>query len=196
MKFLDCFCGLGGVSEGFAKEGFECLGIEINPKIAKKYPYDVVIADVRTLNGENFRGFDVIWGSPPCRDFSTMTQANKGYVNREPPNPQKGLTLINCFLRFVEDAQPKIWLMENVSNLEKHFNLKPILRFLVSIRGYRTLWGNLNFRGLMNDFHFNINMEYDYTKYQYSMRSALRSKIPFAWSQAFAKACKEKLLES
>jgi len=85
MRFLDCFCGLGGASEGFAREGFECVGIEINPEIAKLYPYDCIVADIRTLDGTRFEGFDVIWGSPPCRDFTQLPDhhvTKKGIVKR------------------------------------------------------------------------------------------------------------------
>jgi len=195
MNLLDVFQGMAGVTEGFFKEGFECVGVEINPKIArygKKFG-DVIVADMRTLDGKNFRGFDVIWGSPPCRDFSTQTQANKGYKNRKPPNPIEGLKLIECFRKFVDDAQPRIWLMENVSNLEHYWKEKSILRFYTSRRGNRTLWGNINFP-MMQDIRPQRNMEFDYVHLNYHMRSAMRSKIPLPLSVAFAKACKEVLL--
>jgi len=95
------------------------LGIEINRRIAKKYPFDVIVADMRTLNGENFKGFDVIWGSPPCRDFSFLA---KWYGKRWkiPPDPQRGLKLVNYFLKFVEDAQPAIWVLENTFMLKNY----------------------------------------------------------------------------
>jgi len=56
MKALDLFCGLGGWSDGLAMEGFEVLGVEIEPKITKLYKHDVICADVRTLDGELFKG--------------------------------------------------------------------------------------------------------------------------------------------
>lgn len=194
FSMLDCFCGLGGSSDGFDREGFECIGIEIDPKIAKLYPYKVIVADMRDLKGEDFTGYDVIWGSPPCRDFSTMTQANKGYSNRTPPNPKEGMKLIQIFERFVKDAQPKIWLMENVRRLELFYHRKSILHFYISRQGKRSLWGNITFP-MMPDLRFKRNMEFDYVKLSYRMRSAARARIPLACSLAFAKVCKTKLLE-
>jgi len=179
---LDCFCGMGGVSDGFALEGFDVIGIDIvNAPKMLGYKYRFIQADILTLKGEDFRGYDVIWGSPPCRDFSTATQANKGYANRKPPNPFEGLKLINAFERFVEDAKPKIWLMENVTHLEHFYPKKPILRFFVSRKGRRTLWGNITFP-MMNDIRLKRNMEFDYRNLSYFQRSAARSKIPLACS--------------
>jgi len=118
MKFLDCFCGLGGVSDGFAAEGFEVLGIEYNKEVAKEYPYDCIVADVRTLNGEMFKGFDVIWGSPPCRDFSQIGLLY-GKRWKNPPNPENGIKTIKCFLKDMVFFTQKnglrkfIWQVEN-----------------------------------------------------------------------------------
>jgi len=195
LKMLDCFCGLGGVSDGFALEGFDVLGIDIEDMLSKGYKHSFLRADIRDLKGEDFRGYDVIWGSPPCRDFSTQTQANKGYPNRKPPIPQEGLKLIHAFKNFVNEAQPRIWLMENVTQLEVFYKEKPIMRFLMSKRGKRTIWGNLNFP-LQYDIRPQRNLEFDYVKLSYKMRSAARAKIPLPCSRAFAKACKEKLLET
>lgn len=183
MKVLDLFCGLGGWSDGFASEGFEVLGVEIEPKIARLYKHPIIVADVRTLNGEVFKGFDVIVGSPPCRDFSTQTQANKGYPAREGPKPERGLEIIKQFLKFVEDAKPTFWAMENVYRLEKFFDLKPIWRFYISRRGKRSLWGNVPLPSLMPDFRSSVNMEFAFVKLSYRMRSAQRARIPFANNQ-------------
>jgi len=196
FTLLDCFCGMGGVSDGFALEGFDVTGIDIvdAPKMLG-YKHRFIQADMMTLHGEDFRGYDVIWYSPPCIDFSIQSQVNKGYADRQPPNPERGLKIIEAVYRFTKNAQPKIWLMENVSRLEKFWNDKPILRFYTSRNGRRTLWGNLRFP-IMFDIRPQRNMEYDYVKLSYRLRSAARAKIPLACSCAFAKACEEKLLET
>ena len=66
MRALDLFCGFGGWSDGLVLEGFEVLGVEIEPEIAELYKHPVIVDDVRNLDPEDFRGYDVIVGSPPC----------------------------------------------------------------------------------------------------------------------------------
>lgn len=195
LKALDLFCGLGGWSDGLALEGFDVLGVEIEPKIAKLYKHKVIVADVRTLDGANFKGYDLIVGSPPCRDFSTMTQANKGYPNRKPPNPEEGLKLIHSFLNFVERAKPTFWAMENVQRMELFYKEKPLWRFYISKRGKRSLWGDVPLAFLMPDYRSKRDMEFGFLKLNYRMRSASRARIPLPIAQALAKACKEKLLD-
>jgi len=184
MTVVDIFCGQGGWSEGFHANGFECVGVDI---VDVGYPYELILQDVRTLDGKRFKGFDVIIGSPPCRDFSMATQANKGYPSRTPPDPQKGLDLIYHFDRIIREAQPTFWAMENVSRLEKYYDRKPIWRFYISVRGRRSLWGNLQL-GMMPDTRFTRNLEWDYVKFGYRERSILRAKIPFAIADTVAKA--------
>jgi len=187
-KCLDLFCGLGGWSEGFALEGFEVLGIEIEPKIAKLYPYDVIVQDVKTLNGELFKDYDVIVGSPPCRDFSITTYF--GWKKwKDPPNPLRGLELVAHFLRIVKEAKPKIWLMENVPRLEK-FMLEPkpkVRNAKLSGTMKRSFWGDFPLFLIPQAKKELIN------KTKGSYRKWLRAKIPLPISRSFAKVCKNKL---
>jgi len=184
MRALDLFCGRGGWSEGFNANGFECVGIDI---MDVGYPYHLILQDVKTLDGKMFKDFDVIIGSPPCRDFSVATHANKSIPNRIPPDPQKGLELIHHFERIVREARPTFWAMENVRRLEKFYDRKPIWHFYVSVRGKRSLWGNLQLP-MLPDMRFTRNMEWDYCKFSYKERSILRAKIPFEIADIVAKA--------
>lgn len=141
MKALDLFCGLGGWSDGLVMEGFEVLGVEINREIARAYKHDVIVADVRTLNGELFKGFDLIVGSPPCRDFSVATAFGWKYWKRK-PDIKDGLSMVHAFLRIVEHAQPRFWLMENVPRLQKFLNVKPQAIVQVDTYKKRAFWGS------------------------------------------------------
>lgn len=212
LKMLDCFCGMGGVSDGFALEGYDVTGIDIvdAPKMLG-YKHRFIQADMLTLKGEDFRGYDVVWGSPPCRDFSLYARIYGKTWKKNPVNPEKGLELVNCFLKFVENANPQFWIMENVFGLKKYFNTKS--RFTTNLRCgsqvkqknqqmVRSFWGNFpNF--LLPKENSNIIMG-DYTRKSSRLKgynrkqltsSVVRAKIPLACSQAFARACKEKLLE-
>jgi len=207
MKFLDCFCGLGGVSDGFHREGFECTGIEIDPKIAKLYPYKVIVADMRDLKGEDFKGYDVIWGSPPCRDFSQMAHVGYGskrkgskgkWAWKVPPNPEQGLKLVTSFLQFVEQAKPTIWIMENVPGLIKHLEMKPNCVTKITPTKKRVFWGNYPafLMPLQHAKNVSKNVKGRVHCIQGKFRKWKRAKIPLACSLAFARACKTQLMES
>jgi len=118
-----------------------------------------------------------------------MTQANKGYPNRKPPNPSEGLKLIETFMGFVEEANPSFWAMENVQRLEQFYDKKPIWHFYISKRGKRSLWGNIPLP-MMNDYRSNRNMEFDFTKLSYRIRSASRARIPLPIARALGRAIK------
>lgn len=141
MKALDLYCGLGGWSDGLAIEGFEVLGVEIEPHIADLYKHPVIVGDVRDLVGRDFKGYDLIVGSPPCRDFTRLP--DKGHTPwKHPKDPENGLSMVNAFLQIVEEAEPKFWLMENVPGLSNHLDLKPRCKARLSKGMYRLFWGN------------------------------------------------------
>lgn len=71
---IDLYCGLGGWSEGLLAEGWRCVGfdIEAHDYGTGGYPGQLVIQDVLTLHGSQFKTADLIVCSPPCQEFSYM----------------------------------------------------------------------------------------------------------------------------
>jgi len=190
MKVLDLFCGLGGWSDGFASEGYEVLGIEIEPKIAKLYKHPVIVADVRTLNGEMFKGFDMIVGSPPCRDFSQLRFLDFRWKRKADPN--YGLQFVNAFLRIIDEAKPNFWLMENVPNLANYLDIKPVQKSRLGKTMIRCFWGKYpQFLIPMSNKHTVRGRKHLTYKGLDHLESWLNAKIPFPVATALAKACKD-----
>lgn len=71
---IDLFCGLGGWSKGFLSEGWEAVGFDIERHQygEKRYPAQLVLQDVLTLHGRQFRDAAAIVASPPCQRYSYM----------------------------------------------------------------------------------------------------------------------------
>jgi len=69
---IDLFSGLGGFTEGFLAEGFDCVGFDIERHVygEARYPAQLVIQDVLTLHGSQFRDAALIVASPPCQAYS------------------------------------------------------------------------------------------------------------------------------
>ena len=195
MKALDLFCGKGGWSEGFAKEGFECIGIDI---INVGYPYKLLLQDVRTLNPLEFRDFDVIVGSPPCRDFSLFAKRFGSTWKKNPPNPHNGLKLVYAFINFVDVAKPKYWIMENVPGLCEYLPLKPrITKCLGSPEKQqmrRCFWGNFPNCFLPSDYSMKVKRLRKEVPRNYEIgvetNQAERAKIPVCFSKTIAHAIK------
>src|SRR6266699_5717223 len=139
MKVLDLFRGRGGWSKPFIEDGDEVWGIDI-----KDFVHDgrTLVGDIREFDGYGFHDMDYIVGSPPCTEFSQAKEFGK-YGKRGKRDLEKGFGLLAEFYRFIEEAKPKLWAMENVSMLERWWGERPIWRFKISRGGRRSLWGNL-----------------------------------------------------
>ena len=71
---IDLFCGLGGWSEGLLAEGYDVVGFDIERHEygAHRYPGQLVVQDVLTLHGRQFKDAALIVASPPCQEYSYM----------------------------------------------------------------------------------------------------------------------------
>lgn len=70
----DLFCGLGGWSEGALAAGYEVVGFDIERHTAngKSYPAQLVLQDVLTIHGSQFRNAALLVASPPCQNYSYL----------------------------------------------------------------------------------------------------------------------------
>lgn len=71
---IDLFAGLGGWAGGLLATGWRVIGFDIERHQYgdKKYPAEMVVQDVLTLHGSQFRDADLIVASPPCQRYSYM----------------------------------------------------------------------------------------------------------------------------
>jgi C-5 cytosine-specific DNA methylase len=85
---VDLFCGLGGWAEGFLSEGYRCIGFDIERHDygTGTYPSELVIQDVLTLHGSQFRNATVIVASPPCQAYSYRAMPWKRAKALPPPS--------------------------------------------------------------------------------------------------------------
>ena len=69
---IDLFCGLGGWSDGLLAAGYNVIGfdIECHAYGEHRYPAQLVLQDVLTLHGSQFRDAALIVASPPCQAYS------------------------------------------------------------------------------------------------------------------------------
>ena len=85
---IDLFCGLGGWTEGLLAEGYDVIGFDIERHHYgdAKYPAQLVIQDVLTLHGSQFKGADLIVASPPCQAYSYRAMPWKRAKALPPPD--------------------------------------------------------------------------------------------------------------
>jgi DNA (cytosine-5)-methyltransferase 1 len=140
MKSIDLFCGVGGLSLGLEKSGFEnILGVEKNEEIAegfkKNFPKaKCLVGDITKLKHDSYleiigeQHIDLIVGGPPCQGFS---QKGKRLSLEDERN-----FLFKYFLDLVKKIKPSAFIIENVPNLlstSNGFFYKEILSVLESM---------------------------------------------------------------
>src|SRR3990167_6692140 len=85
---IDLFCGLGGWTEGILAEGFEVVGFDIERHQygEVRYPAQLVIQDVLTIHGAQFKDAALIIASPPCQAYSYRAMPWKKAKALGPPD--------------------------------------------------------------------------------------------------------------
>jgi hypothetical protein len=72
---IDLFCGLGGWTDGLLAEDYYVIGFDIERHDygdGARYPAQLVLQDVHTIHGKQFKDAALIVASPPCQEYSYM----------------------------------------------------------------------------------------------------------------------------
>jgi hypothetical protein len=85
---IDLYCGLGGWSDGLLAEGYDVIGFDIEQHVYGEhhYPAQLVLQDVRTLHGRQFKNAALIVASPPCQGYSYRAMPWKRAKALPPPS--------------------------------------------------------------------------------------------------------------
>lgn len=153
-KYIDLFCGAGGLSLGFDKAGFKnVFAVEFNPDFAKTYAenfktHKLIVEDIKNITNTNIDDLlageevDVIIGGPPCQGFSIAGNIGRTFIEDDRNK------LFKEFVRFVAHVKPKIFVMENVAAMATHLKGKTIAEIVKEFEnagvGYKVKWEVLN----------------------------------------------------
>ncbi len=85
---IDLFCGLGGWTEGLLAEGYYVVGFDNTQHVygEHRYPAQLVLQDVLTLHGRQFKDASLIVASPPCQAYSWRAMPWKAARSAPPPD--------------------------------------------------------------------------------------------------------------
>ena len=103
-RLLDLFCCAGGAGMGYARAGFDVVGVDINPQ--PRYPFEFYQGDALDFLREHGKEFDAIHSSPPCQHYSVASKAHNGNAGAHP-----GLVPV---VRNILQAIGRPWIIENV----------------------------------------------------------------------------------
>jgi DNA (cytosine-5)-methyltransferase 1 len=135
---LDLFAGCGGLALGFEAKGFATHGFEQDANSSQTYRANLHGGcDTVTLTPHfAFPPADVVMGGPPCQPFSV------GGGQRGLHDARDGFP---TFIQAIAQAQPDIWLFENVRGLmyRNRWYLDEIVDSLRQL-GYLVEWKLLN----------------------------------------------------
>jgi hypothetical protein len=175
---VELFCGLGGWTEGFLAEGYDAIGFDIERHVYgdQKYPAQLVLQDVLTLHGSQFRNAACIVASPPCEEF---TRHMLPWTKRKNP-PPPSLALIDASFRIAKEASVPL-VMENVREAQRYIGTAN------AHYGSRYLWGDVP---AILPF-----AERSFKEHLSSSARALRAKIPFELARHIAVCYKPEPLE-
>lgn len=117
-KVADLFCGVGGLSLGFEKAGYDVelaidnwqLALDVYSTNFKHENMSYDLSDVKGVTKIlKERGVNVIIGGPPCQDFSHAGKRQEG----------ERADLTASFANIVKNIKPAFFVMENVERTQK-----------------------------------------------------------------------------
>lgn len=144
IRFIDLFCGIGGMRLAFEKAGCQCVfssDWDVHAQQTYRTNFgDLPFGDIRKIESSEIPDHEILTAGFPCQPFSISGVSKKNSLGRE--HGFKDVTQGTLFFevaRIIRDKRPEAFLLENVKNLKSHDGgrtFKVILATLEKELGY------------------------------------------------------------
>lgn len=142
VRFIDLFCGIGGIRMGMAAQGFECVfSCDINVECQRTYKenfHEEPQGDITQIDEKLIPDHEILCAGFPCQPFS-ISGKQKGFEDT------RG-TLFFDICRILDAKKPSVVFLENVKHLVHHNGGKTLQTIIEKLEalGYETNWDILN----------------------------------------------------
>lgn len=201
---IDLYCGLGGWAEGFLSEGYDVIGFDIERHDygTGGYPGRLVLQDILTLHGSQFKNATCIVASPPCQAYSYRAMPWKRAKALPPPSNE----LFDACFRIQREACEAAgryipMVVENVRGAQAFVGRAPWHHGSYYVWGDVPAlmpWGFHKPKRVFADMKAGVRREYPDCNSREGSKSNKRkmlaaecAKIPFPLSQHIARVFKE-----
>lgn len=161
-RVISLYTGIGGIDLGFEKAGFQtAVAVELDraccAALRANRPWEIIEDNIHRVSSETILeraglrpgDADVLIGGPPCQPFSKSGYWAAGDARRL-DDPRA--STLSAYLRVLRDAQPRVFMLENVPGLGfkgKAEGLEQVLAGVASINAecgtnYRPQWYVIN----------------------------------------------------
>lgn len=143
FTFIDLFAGIGGIRQGFEKNGGCCVFSSEIDKFAKLTYFSnfgvVPFGDITTIDADIIPNHDVLCAGFPCQPFSSIGK-REGFEH-----PTQG-TMFHEVVRVLERKKPSVVFLENVPGIINHEDGETLDIILKTLRklGYKVDYKVLN----------------------------------------------------
>ena len=132
-KFIDLFCGIGGFHLALSSFGAKCVfasDIDENAREVYKNNFGMEpYGDITQIKVDDIPQHDIICAGFPCQPFS-ISGNRKGFNDEQ----GRGKLFFNI-VSIAKHHKPKVLLLENVKNFEKHDNGNTLKRVYEELEG-------------------------------------------------------------
>lgn len=142
IKFIDLFCGIGGIRLGLDSQGFECVfSSDINTECQRTYKTNFSeepFGDITKIDEKSIPDHDILCAGFPCQPFS-ISGKQKGF------DDTRG-TLFFDICRIINEKKPSVVFLENVKHMVHHNGGRTLQTILDKLEdlGYEVSWRVLN----------------------------------------------------
>ncbi|MCD7845722.1 MAG: DNA cytosine methyltransferase [Oscillospiraceae bacterium] len=142
IKFIDLFCGIGGIRLAMEHQGFQCvMSCDIDEECRKTYNenfHEMPQGDITKIEETSIPDHDILCAGFPCQPFS-ISGKQRGF------DDTRG-TLFFDICRILNEKKPPVVFLENVKHLVHHNNGKTLSTIIDKLEalGYCVEWKVLN----------------------------------------------------